>query len=80
MPPHVKPADPADVVRPDEHEQPPFGETVAYDVEREMAEGEQGEKANEDVLEETPEFLHDTPEQERLWLEQQSLRDFDFDK
>jgi hypothetical protein len=33
-----------------------------------------------DVLEETPEFLHDTPEQERLWLEQQSPRDFDFDK
>ncbi len=33
-----------------------------------------------DVLEETPESLHDTPEQEHLWLEQQSPRDFDFDK
>jgi hypothetical protein len=34
----------------------------------------------EDVLEETPEFLRDTPEQERLWFEQQEPRDFDFDK
>jgi hypothetical protein len=34
----------------------------------------------EDVLEETPEFLRDTPEQERLWFEQQPPRDFDFDK
>jgi hypothetical protein len=34
----------------------------------------------EDVLEETPEFLRDTPEQERLWFEQQGPRDFDFDK
>jgi hypothetical protein len=33
----------------------------------------------EDVLEETPEFLRDTPEQERLWFEQQPPRDFDFD-
>jgi hypothetical protein len=34
----------------------------------------------EDVLEETPEFLRDTPEQERLWFEQRPPRDFDFDK
>jgi hypothetical protein len=33
----------------------------------------------EDVLKETPEFLRDTPEQERLWFEQQEPRDFDFD-
>jgi hypothetical protein len=33
----------------------------------------------EDVLEETPDFLRDTPEQERLWFEQQRPRDFDFD-
>jgi hypothetical protein len=36
-------------------------------------------KPVEDVLEETPEFLRDTPEQERLWFEQQGPRDFDFD-
>jgi hypothetical protein len=33
----------------------------------------------EDVLEETPDFLQDTPEQERLWFEQRPPRDFDFD-
>jgi hypothetical protein len=36
-------------------------------------------EGDEDVLEETPEFLRDTPEQERLWFEQQGPRDFDFD-
>jgi hypothetical protein len=38
------------------------------------------EEADEDVLEETPDFLRDTPEQERLWFEQRPPRDFDFDK
>jgi hypothetical protein len=38
------------------------------------------EQTDEDVLEETPEFLRDTPEQERLWFEQRPPRDFDFDK
>lgn len=35
--------------------------------------------AAEDVLEETPDFLQDTPEHERLWFEQKPPRDFDFD-
>ncbi len=34
----------------------------------------------EDVLEETPSFLQQTPEHDRLWFEQQPPRDFDFDK
>jgi len=34
----------------------------------------------EDVLEETPDFLRETPEQERMWFEQRPPRDFDFDK
>jgi hypothetical protein len=33
----------------------------------------------EDVLEETPEFLQETPEHDRLWFEQKPPRDFDFD-
>ncbi len=37
-------------------------------------------KPVEDVMEETPELLHDTPGQERLWFEQQAPRDFDFDR
>jgi len=39
-------------------------------------EGEDGE----DVLEETPEFLQETPEHDRLWFEQKPPRDFDWDK
>jgi len=35
--------------------------------------------AGEDVLEETPEFLQETPEHDRLWFEQRPPRDFDFD-
>lgn len=35
--------------------------------------------ADEDVLEETPEFLQETPEHDRLWFEQRPPRDFDFD-
>jgi hypothetical protein len=34
---------------------------------------------DEDVLEETPDFLQDTPEHDRLWFEQRPPRDFDFD-
>jgi hypothetical protein len=32
----------------------------------------------DDVLEETPEFLQDAPEHDRLWFEQKPPRDFDF--
>jgi|SRR5829696_2866662 len=35
--------------------------------------------AAEDVLEETPQFLQETPEHDRLWFEQRPPRDFDFD-
>jgi hypothetical protein len=50
-------------------------ETAEYDVEAEHAAGDQ----REDVLEETPEFLQDTPDHDRLWFEQRPPRDFDFD-
>ena len=38
------------------------------------------DQADEDVLEETPEFLQETPEHERLWFEQKPPRDFDLDR
>ena len=38
------------------------------------------EAGSEDVLEETPEFLQETPEHDRLWFEQKPPRDFDWDK
>jgi hypothetical protein len=36
------------------------------------------EPDGEDVLEETPEFLQETPEHDRLWFEQKPPKDFDF--
>jgi hypothetical protein len=38
-----------------------------------------GQASDEDVLEETPDFLQETPEHDRLWFEQRPPRDFDFD-
>jgi hypothetical protein len=51
------------------------GETAAFDVESEEDLG----VGREDVLEETPEFLQDTPDHDRLWFEQRPPKDFDFD-
>jgi hypothetical protein len=52
----------------EEHPAPSGGEYVEPD------EGPEGE----DVLEETPDFLQETPEHERLWFEQKPPRGFDF--
>jgi hypothetical protein len=41
---------------------------------------EPGEEEGEDVLEDTPDFLQETPEHDRLWFEQKPPRDFDWDK
>ena len=56
-------------------------ETVEYDVEEALGSegGGQGVASDEDVLEETPEFLQDTPDHDRLWFEQRPPKDFDFD-
>lgn len=35
--------------------------------------------SHDDVLEDTPEFLEDAPEDENLWFEQRPPKDFDFD-
>lgn len=59
------------------------GEVAEVDDAGQEAEGddgrENGPEEDEDVLEETPEFLQDTPESERLWFEQRPPKDFDFD-
>jgi hypothetical protein len=59
-------------------ESPPDSAVAGQESNTEMA-GEDGEHL-EDVLQETPDFLRDTPEQERLWFEQRPPRDFDFDE
>jgi hypothetical protein len=52
-------------------------DTVAHDLENEDAAPEPPK--DDDVLEETPEFLQDTPDHDRLWFEQRPPRDFDLD-
>jgi hypothetical protein len=53
--------------------------TVEYDVEEALDSEEAPGEEREDVLEETPEFLQDTPDHDRLWFEQKPPKDFDFD-
>jgi hypothetical protein len=66
-PPHPAPA-------------PGGGETMEYDVEAALGSEPPAEGgSDEDVLEETPEFLQDTPDHDRLWFEQRPPKDFDFD-
>jgi hypothetical protein len=55
-------------------------DSLEWEMPGEAPAADQAEEPAEDVLEETPEFLRDTPEQERLWFEQRPPRDFDFDK
>jgi hypothetical protein len=62
------PEAPAEPPRAAEAEGPPAEDVVPAD----------GEPDSDDVLEETPEFLQETPEHDRLWFEQKPPRDFDF--
>ncbi len=56
-------------------------ETAEYNVEDVLAAEDHAEGGDdEDVLEETPEFLQDTPDHDRLWFEQRPPKDFDFDE
>jgi hypothetical protein len=59
----------------------PRDATVEYSVDDRLEAGEvppHQVEAEEDVLEETPDFLQDTPDHDRLWFEQRPPRDFDF--
>ena len=64
----AEPEAPAEPAPPAEAEGPPAEDIVPAD----------DEPDGEDVLEETPEFLQETPEHDRLWFEQKPPRDFDF--
>ena len=56
--------------------------TVAFDVTQpedpERAGEAESPEGEHDELEETPEFLQETPEHDRLWFEQKPPKDFDF--
>jgi hypothetical protein len=86
LPPAAEPEDDDAPGAAAEHEassaQPPTpaelaGDTVEFDVESTLH--HDGEGQQDDVLEETPEFLQDAPDHDRLWFEQRPPRDFDFD-
>jgi hypothetical protein len=73
---------------------PPHGDPLAHQPTREFSATELDEALGheedeapassaadgeeEDVLEETPDFLQETPEHDRLWFEQKPPKDFDF--
>lgn len=58
---------------PSEPPREPAGAEQAGEAKPDEVDGEQ-----HDVLEETPDFLQETPEHDRLWFEQKPPRDFDF--
>jgi len=57
----------------EEHEQPPLA------AEPEQRPNFDPDTGHEDVLEDTPDFLEDAPEDDELWFEQKPPKDFDFD-
>ncbi len=61
-------------------ENPAEGEDAFSDWEDEGAPSEPvPQEAVEDLLEETPDFLRETPDGDQLWFEQGAPKDFDFD-
>jgi hypothetical protein len=52
---------------------------VAEEFESEEVERPAERNDDEDVLEETPDFLEEAPEDDQLWFEQKPPKDFDFD-
>lgn len=64
----------------DEDEQPDYEEDQTELMEKPRAEEPRSKTDSEaDVLEGTPDFLEQTPEDDELWFEQKPPKDFDFD-
>ncbi len=64
----------------DLHEDDPLeGDPPEGDAHDDPLPGSDAEDDELDVLEDTPDFLQETPEHDRLWFEQKPPRDFDFD-
>jgi hypothetical protein len=65
----------------EERDEGPAEESLGQEpAARPPAEEPDAEEPAEDVLEDTPDFLQETPEHDRLWFEQRPPRDFDWDK
>ena len=76
----LEPAPPAAEPPPSAPEADPWLEEERDEVPAEEALDHPRTEDGEDVLEETPDFLQETPEHDRLWFEQRPPRDFDWDK
>lgn len=71
---------PADVYEHEEEVHPATEEHHLPEVQPEPAPAPAEERnERDDLLEDTPDFLQETPEHDRLWFEQKPPRDFDFD-
>jgi hypothetical protein len=70
-----------EVSKPDpEPESEEYDEPEAVQEPEPVAEAEtEAPRRDEDVLEETPDFLEESPEDDQLWFEQKPPKDFDFD-
>ena len=64
---------------PEPAEEPEPTEDEEIETEPEDASAAEARRRDEDVLEETPDFLEETPEDDELWFEQKPPKDFDFD-
>jgi len=70
-----------------DEEEPPLAEEspledrspLAEEDDEQLHDEEPAEGEDPDLLEDTPDFLQETPEHDRLWFEQKPPRDFDFD-
>jgi hypothetical protein len=64
-------------------DEPDLGDEPELEADEELEPAEEPEPASprgeEDVLEETPDFLEEAPEDDQLWFEQKPPKDFDFD-
>lgn len=64
----------------DEPESEEYDEPEAVEEAEPVAEAEpEAPRHEDDVLEETPDFLEESPEDDQLWFEQKPPKDFDFD-
>jgi hypothetical protein len=80
----IEPEPEADIDEPAESDEEPESEEYeAPETAEEPAPAAESEPEpahhEEDVLEETPDFLEETPEDDQLWFEQKPPKDFDFD-
>ncbi len=75
--PESNPADEVEQVEEEEEVEP--AEAEEPESEAEDAPAAEAPRHDDDVLEETPDFLEETPEDDELWFEQKPPKDFDLD-